>query len=397
MKSLAVLSGIFLSLFAAVPAFAFQRSYETEVINNVSIGDISIDLAVYEDDGPEGEAGYQNSGMVLPGQTVSRIVQITNLANPAWVRVRLEFLADEDIFSFPESFITPADERWVWRGGAWYYTSPLGKGEKVDFMKELRIPTFWGDELAGCDFTLVITAEAVQEANFDPDFDSQDPWFGTLIETCVHTACEPAPPRQGTFTVSFEGGAEGLVKTGDDFFENFGSLMPGDDVSDVLRLKNDYSKPVTIYFRSEGPADDILARMVKLTISGGEGLIFDGSISQSRDEIKIATLRKGEEENITYSLFIPPEADNAFALIKTSDKWIFRAESGTEKKTSSSGGKSGKTVSDVTPGQGPSPAAQFVYPVRELAQTGEGGAVILAAALMFMAGLILLIIRGGAS
>ncbi|MFR3808776.1 MAG: hypothetical protein ACLTX3_07460 [Lachnospiraceae bacterium] len=68
---------------------------------------------------------------------------------------------------------------------------------------------------------LHFTADAVQIKNFTPDFDSDDPWFGTVIEKSITDEYIIPGEKHDLFSVSYEGGAEGLVKVGDDFFSNW--------------------------------------------------------------------------------------------------------------------------------------------------------------------------------
>ncbi len=382
---------------APVPALAEERSYETEVINNISVGDISIALCEYETDDDGAETEYRNPKRVLPGEIVSKTVRVTNLANPAWIRVKLTYLPADGMKDFPPSCIALADDYWIERGGYYYRTRPLESGEEADFIRGIRIPSFWGNEAAGKDFEIAITAEAVQEANFIPDFTAEDPWFGTLIETCVHTSRDiPVMTRYRGFSVSFEGGAEGLVRLGDDFFANFGTLMPGDEGSGVLTLKNAYASPIALYFRTEGLDEGPLANEAHLVIRDGDSVIYDGKLSGSRDEVKIADLDTDGEKELTYSIFIPPECGNSYAVTKAADKWIFRAslnEAEKSKKPASSGGGShsgggGSGSGGVVHG-GPVQPVQNVNTAYNLAQTGEGNGVFMALAVMALSGLTL--------
>jgi len=180
------LLAVMLSLLAAGTSYA-ATSYETEVINNVGIGDISIGLEEFELD----ESG-------------------------------IEGLSDY--------MVTLDSNQWVKVGDYYYYIVPVDKDVSIDFVKEVRIPTEWDESYADKSFSIVVTADAVQADNFTPDFKSDDPWFGTVIETCVHTSYTSVQAEDEAFSVVFEGGAEGLVRTGDDFFANWGELMPGDTV-----------------------------------------------------------------------------------------------------------------------------------------------------------------------
>lgn len=331
----------------SVPSYA-ATSYETDVTNHVSIGDINIRLSEYGLDDDGNETTYQNNRLVLPGERVDKIVRTTNLANTAWIRMKLEYTSDDGIKDLSDDMVVLASDEWVRAGDCWYWPEPVEKDESVDFIRQVMIPPEWDETYAGKEFAIVVTAEAVQTANFTPDFEALDPWFGTVIETCTHTVYkEPEAEAGKAFSVVFENGAEGLVRTGDDFFSNWSTLMPGDVVSDTVQLKNSYHRPVTLYFRSETVSDNALAKALRMKIMAGDKTIYDGTLNGAVSEkVELARLQSGQETTLTYTLTVPAELNNAYALADTQTKWIFSAElrissGGGDGGGSSSGGHSG--------------------------------------------------------
>lgn len=372
-------------LLTPQPIYADSTDYQTEVVNHVSIGDISISLEEFGEDEAGNLVPYQNPSPVLPGQQIRKIVQITNQAKPAWIRVKLEYTSEDGLDGLSDELVTLTDEEnWVWADGYYYYTSPMEQSEMVTFMEAVRIPPEWDNSYARRSFSIIVTADAVQKENFTPDFTSDNPWFGTVIETCVHSNYEASAQSQTTFSVAFEGGAEGLVKTGEDFFSNFGELMPGDTVSDEVTIQNKYRRPIRIYFRTETVADDELLKKLTLEIKNGETVLYagplDGAVTKAT---QIARLSQGESARLTYTLHVPAELNNPYALAKTKTKWIFSAE------IISSGGDSGgdpggspDTPSGPQTPQNPGPGVEenitevppFPEFIQELAQ--KGGTVL---------------------
>ena len=328
-----VLLAMLLSLLSAGTSFA--DTYQTEVTNNVGIGDINISLAEYGLDESGRESPYENGRIVLPGEKVDKIVRITNEANTAWIRAKLEYTSEDGIKGLSDEMVTLSGEGWKKIEDYYYYLKPVEKGSSVDFIDKLRIPTEWDGTYASKSFAVVITADAVQTENFTPDFNSQDPWFGTVIEACVHTAYETEYVGQETFQVAFEGGAAGMVRVGDDFFANWGQLMPGDTVTDKVTLKNGYRRAVSLHFRTETIADDALLKALSLEIKSGDEVVYSGTLDGAvKDAVEVARLKSGEEKSLTYTLHVPNELDNQYALSQTKTKWIFSARV----NTSSSGG-----------------------------------------------------------
>ena len=338
--------------FVMTPCMAYAGEYTTEVTNNVTLGDVSISLSEYELDEDGKEVPYQNDKQVLPGQTVDKIVRITNNANASWLRVKAEYTSEEGLDSLSDDELTLADGDWKKIGDYYYYKKPVAKDESVDFLKRVKIPASWDSTYAEKGFSMILTADAVQEANFTPDWNAGDPWFGTVIETCVHTSYDPKLAGNQAFSVAFENGADGLVKTGDDFFSNWASLMPGDTVSGQVTLKNSYRRTVTMYFKTETIADDALLKSLHLEIKNGDTVLYSGTMDGAiTEKVKIASLAMNEEAVLTYTVSVPKELNNSYALSKTQTKWIFSAY-----MSSSSGGGGGgshKTTGGGSSNYGP--------------------------------------------
>ena len=334
------------------PCMAYAGEYTTEVTNNVTLGDVSISLSEYELDEDGKEVPYQNDKQVLPGQIVDKIVRITNNANASWIRVKAEYTSEEGLDSLSDEELTLADGDWEKIGTYYYYKKPVAKDESVDFLKRVKIPASWDSTYAEKGFAIILTADAVQEANFTPDWNASDPWFGTVIETCVHTSYDPKLAGNQAFSVVFENGADGLVKTGEDFFSNWASLMPGDTVSGQVTLKNSYRRTVTMYFKTETIADGALLKALHLEIKNGDTVIYSGTMDGAvTEKVKIASLAMNEEAVLTYTVSVPKELNNSYALSKTQTKWIFSAY-----MSSSSGGGGGgshKTTGGGSSNYGP--------------------------------------------
>ena len=239
-KMAAFLSAVIVGM-GTVPVYA--RS-EVSVINHVGIGNVNIELTKSSLNDQGEKVSFDDEQVVVPGQTVDEIVEVSNLANDAWIRMKVTF-EDSTIDQLDDSLLGISDN-WIKRGEYYYYTKPVERGDTTEFMKDVKIPSTWDESLSDKKMELHFTADAVQVKNFTPDFDSDDPWFGTLIEKSVTDEYVIPNTKNDLFSVSYEGGAEGLVKVGDDFFSNWGDLMPGDVVSDTVTVANKYAKSVSL-------------------------------------------------------------------------------------------------------------------------------------------------------
>lgn len=348
------------SILALWVAPVYAKTYKTEVTNNVSIGDINIQLLEYTLDDKGKEIDMPYSTVVLPGQDLPQIVRIMNIANDAWIRVKLQFQSDSELKGLDESLVTFfAPDEWKKVGDYYYALKPLKHGTGTDFMKSIHIPEYWTEAYSNKTFRIVVTADAVQYKNFKPDFNSDDPWFGTAIEQCVHDRYEtPAKVTDTAFSVEFRGGAEGFLRTGDDFFSNWGELMPGDTVEGTVKLRNRYSSGIKLYFKTETIDDDALLETLDLTIRATDGsIIYQGKMDKELSKkVLLGEFPSGSDGRLTYTVHVPEELTNKYALSKTKTKWIFETEldKSKAKKEKDTDGKDGKgSSSDKTGRMGP--------------------------------------------
>ena len=60
---------------------------------------------------------------------------------------------------------------------AYYYlTDILEHSEKITLFNEVHFPAEWTEEYAGQKIKINIQADAIQAANFTPNFDDMSPW-----------------------------------------------------------------------------------------------------------------------------------------------------------------------------------------------------------------------------
>lgn len=357
MKGLTAVCALCVCMAAGTPVLAATHTYSVEVENNVTVGDVNISLDEYELDENGNEIPYKNGKKVVPGEVVHKIVRINNEAQDAWIRAKVEYNSDDGLTGMDDGMLGELPDLWIKRGDYFYYTVPLETDEAVDFFKTVTIPYEWNENDAQRGFSIGVTAQAIQSRNFQPDFQAEEPWFGVPIEKCIHDSQDIYQVEgEQEFSVIFENGAEGFVKTGEDFFDNFSALLPGDKVTDSVEIGNHFYRNIDIYFRTEIPEEQSEAALellekLELTIKNGEDVIYQGPLNAEslQEEIQLAdNLQKDETKTLSYTIYMPKELQNAFALREAKVRWIFRAE-----YRISSGGSNGGYSGDEDPDHGP--------------------------------------------
>ncbi len=152
------------------------------VINNLNIDtvDIVLNQEMIKDDK---KTEFINDGIVVPGQTVSIIPNITNAGVDCYIRFKVE----TDVLTYDnfEGF----DKKWKFNplDNYFYYTEVLNEEKSIDVFQSFTIPSSWNNEMADEKFNVEMIAEAIQSRNFHPNFDSEDPWNGQQAEKTVRT------------------------------------------------------------------------------------------------------------------------------------------------------------------------------------------------------------------
>ncbi|MBR1423088.1 MAG: hypothetical protein IJ571_06575 [Ruminococcus sp.] len=317
---------VLLSLMCGITANA-EDTYRTEVTNIVEVGEVDISLNVYTHDSSGLPVPIAAQQKVHPGQDVDMLVTVSNLANEVWLRIKPAISSESGLEEIDESFLmidTPAN--WVKKGSYYYLKTPLPSKDNVTFIRGLTIPSTIKNSQSGKKFTVDIVAEVVQTKNFDPDLTSDDPWFGTVIEECVHNT-KSDYDYGSLLSIEFENGAEGLVRYGDDIINMWGTLMPGDTISDTVQLANNYSKAVDMYFRIEKLDESELLSQLDITISYGGTELYNGKMDGSvMNKTLLATLYPGDSGQLDFTIYVPRGLKNQYALTTTAMKWIFTAD-----------------------------------------------------------------------
>ncbi len=168
---------------------------QAEVTNQITMGNVSIRLeepkfSSNENTTQAGDGIYVKKDLIYPGSSfVKDPTIINNGSNPCYVRARVdlvmkkkgEFIPNNTLQKanggqlaiYPEDFFLPNDGWAKSSDGYYYYKAVLPKGGKVELFKDntVKIPTQWGNEIADIQFSLNVSAQAIQSENFTPTAD----------------------------------------------------------------------------------------------------------------------------------------------------------------------------------------------------------------------------------
>jgi predicted ribosomally synthesized peptide with SipW-like signal peptide len=296
------------------------------VQNQIATGDVHISLEEYEKKNGK-EISYTDQKTVMPGDVVSKIPRITNRASACWIRAKILFQNDrEDLEGLNETMLGGMSSAWKKIGEYYYYTKILTNKESVDLFTELRIPSDWSEQHENQELTLEIQAEAIQAANFTPDFEAMSPWGDQNIEQCLHEINGTVTCQKSNIElkIQFHGGAHRLLAIPDDFFSNFSSAMPGDVLTDTIELSNTTEQEAELFFSVEAEEQELLEKL-GLSIFLEESKLYEGNLYAAglSEGISLGTFSPGQQETMRFTVTVPEDFDNSYALQEASVKWNF--------------------------------------------------------------------------
>ena len=149
-------------------------------------------------------------------------------------------------------------------------------------------------------------------------------------------------------SVSYEGGAEKFVflpgseYSDSDLFENFKGVLPGDVLTQQIRVENKTGKAVRIYMRAEGASEedaDFLSQL-QLNVTSGDKEIFEAAASETAqltENTLLGTFKKNGGTDLTVTLTVPIELGNDYMAEIGVVPWTFLVEEVPEDATPDTG------------------------------------------------------------
>lgn len=179
-------------------------AYFTDIVtvtNHAKMGIIDIELKEYTLNDSGEKVQLNDIKYVLPGDTISRISEISCVdgSEDCYIRAKVEVKAKNTNLMKDENMIDLSNlnvdlKKWYYcsKDGYFYYKDILSdESENAILFTEVSIPRKWDNEWSLEEFSIDVTAEAIQSKNFTPDFseDSEEPWPGITeddIEKCIY-------------------------------------------------------------------------------------------------------------------------------------------------------------------------------------------------------------------
>lgn len=360
-----ILSGVICGACAVGAYASFVDSIAID--SSIKMGAVNIDLKEYQKDKSSGKlVDYVNGTqeepkIVVPAEQISKIPTVTNKGEDCYLRASFTYSgATEELTALSDEDLSGITEDWEKIGDYWYYKNVLKKGDSVDIFQGISVPADWTEAHADQELKVNVKAEAIQAKNFKPDYSAMSPWGNQTIELALTEDDGEVTEVQKNvkLSVEFNGDAHKLVAAPKNFFQNFGTMMPGDTFSDSVKLANTTDKEAELFFRTDlknqtAEQIDLLSK-INLMVNYGGKEVYNGPLKADdlNTYISLGKYKAGQEGKLDFTVSVPKELNNTYALQKADVRWIFTVKEQEDAKKKDKDSNTGGNDSGSSSGGG---------------------------------------------
>ena len=320
-RALTIINALLILTMVGSGVYAVAGS-TADVNNEISVGAVNIALAqYYEKDGVETEGAYEEEE-IIDGDTLSVIPRITNKGISSYIRLLVSYY-DEEGNAVDGATVNDLGTDWVQKGNYYYLTREAGAGEVLDVFKSVTVPADWSN--GNTKVVMALKADAIQAAHFDPDFTSDTPWGAVAIEDFADSDYQiDSESHSSAVSVSYDGIAEQYVSVPDNFLARLNVLVPGDEVSDEIAVRNNSNEEHEVWVDVEVlDAELNTALTMRILKDGAE--IYSGPLA-SLGELSLGKFAAGSNGAIQIELGLPIDTGNNAGGVASAIKWKFRVD-----------------------------------------------------------------------
>ena len=292
------------------------------VDNEISVGAVNIALShSYDDNGTKTQGIYSDEG-VASGADVSSVPHITNLGISSYIRLAVNYY-DKTGASVERAAVNELARGWTKVGDYYYLTREASPGEEFDVFKSITIPRSW--EIEENRVSMTMRADAIQAANFTPDFTSDAPWGAVAIEEFDDANYQiDSESRASTVTVTYGGVSEQYISVPESFLAQLNMLTPGDEVDSEIAINNSSNEEHEMWVSAD-VADAGLSSALRLRLEKAGTVLYEGSLADL-GELSLGKYNAGDTSAISVKLSLPADAGNDIAGVASSINWKFRVD-----------------------------------------------------------------------
>jgi len=310
---------------------------------------------------------YEPAENVYPGNATEKVVDVENTGTAdCVVRVKVEKQwgeerdEDGDIIepndlSTDNILIEFDEEYWYYDedDGYFYYKGVLAPGEKTEkpLFEEFIIDPTTGPEYGGMTADILVSMECVQA-----QFHGITMWNHTFEDLGI--VYEPQEKENRTAEVEFRNPTEGFIFSPadegkyiipvEDLFYNFKNLLPGETVSQSIKVTNSY-KPTEIFLRAQDITQSLspdkvelvnklLREYVEIVVTDNTGkVLYSGPVwgspysdaatpNSMKNNISLGLFGINETKHLNVQLKVDPRMGDEYQELLGLVEWVWSAE-----------------------------------------------------------------------
>ena len=304
-----------------------EEAFSTSIVN--------IELEEFTLNNEKEEIEYNNQYQyVMPGQEIPLIERVHNLGMECYIRIKVTLV---DYFGTDISNgVEVNSDEWKKYGDYYYHESTVGTDDSIGIFNSIKIPEDLSNENQNDSVTLKVIAEAIQARNLNPDYTKENPWNETEIEKCVdNTYSISNSEEKNKTTVVYENDTSKHITVPKLFFEKLSKLMPGDNISENVTIKNSTKKSAEYFLSVETnkltDKQKELLNKVTFKITDGNGkVIYNGNLLNV-SSISLGVYNLNETGNLTFEILVPEDLKNEYSILNPEITWKFSASYQDEK------------------------------------------------------------------
>lgn len=290
-----------------------------DTVSTLSTGAVDIEINEYNNNGEP----FQEDGKdVMPGDEILLVPKVHNLGIECYLRAKITYTIDNEVFNELD-YIKGNYSSWNKEGDYYYYDSSLGKDGLVELFNKVLIPNNLSNEYLGKNVIIHIVVEAIQEKNFDGN------WDGIEIKESIDRTYDI--DYEGDSSVIYENDVYNYIKLDDGFFDNLGNMLPGDSISenvDILNSsENEHEYYLSINHDSLSDEEKELLKNIKIIIRNSNNNIIVNSNLLDNSVHSLGVYPSGKSDKLTIELILPKDIDNDFSKLLTRITWKFSIDS----------------------------------------------------------------------
>ena len=208
-KKLLIIGFILVVIMGVSGIYALADGGSNE--SSLSAGNIDIKIMEYTLNSDNEEIMYNEQNQIVEyGQIISLIEKVRNLGAECYIRVNIT-MEGANVTECIQGF----SEDWQKIGPYYYYKKKVNTNDEIKIFDTVKIPNALPDTTYN-QITLAVVVDAIQTRNFEPNYESEDPWNGIEIEKSIYNSYD-IDGDTNKYTIEYEDGCNKYISVSDDF------------------------------------------------------------------------------------------------------------------------------------------------------------------------------------